>query len=314
MKVLVTGADGFIGRHLCSRLERHGHVVTRTVRRLPEGASGAGRIVTGDLATFDGLAEAMAGQEAVVHLAGRAHVLHETAADPAAEYQRTNVVATQRVAEAAEQAGVRRLVFLSTIGVHGDRSDHALTENDRLAPAERYAESKVRAEEVLAAVAARGRIEVVVLRPTLTYGPHCPGNMARLVHLVARGTPLPLGSVRARRSFIGVDNLSGLIEVVLSHPAAAGQTFVAADGEDVSLAELLRRIAVGLGVRSHLFACPGALLEFAATIAGHRRALDKLTASLCVDERKARTLLGWSPEVPLADGLRAMTESFRAGG
>jgi nucleoside-diphosphate-sugar epimerase len=311
VKVLVTGADGFIGRHLCVRLERRGHAVTRTVRDAPSDPGQSNTIVTGDLADFGGLPEALAGHDAVVHLAGRAHVLHETAPDPAAQYQRTNVDATLNVARAAEAAATKRFVFLSTIGVHGDRSNHSLTENDPLAPAEPYAHSKVSAERALADVHARGRLEVVVLRPTLTYGPGCHGNMARLVQLVARGTPLPFASVHALRSFIGVENLGGLIELALTHPAAAGETFVAADGEDIALPDLLRQIAAGLGVRSHLFPFPRVLLELAAGVAGHRKALDKLTASLRVDASKARHRLGWSPDVPLAVGLRAMAASFR---
>lgn len=310
MRVLVTGADGFIGQHLCARLERRDHEVSRAVRRLPERPPQANWIETGDLDRCDRLAGLFAGHQSVVHLAARAHVLHETAADPRAEYQRANVEATIRVAEAAVAANVRRVVFLSTIGVLGDRSGHALTERDAVSPAEAYADSKLRAEQALKAIAARSALEVVILRPTLAYGPNCRGNMARLVRLIARGVPLPFASITSRRSFIGVDNLGGLIERALVHPAAAGETFVAADGEDIALPDLLRHLAGGLSVSAHLFPFPRPLLELAARMAGHRRAFDKLTASLRVDATKARDLLGWSPEVPLAEGLRATAASF----
>lgn len=312
MKVLVTGADGFIGQHLCARLERRAHEVSHLVRQLPAPSSSRNRLQSGDLATCDRLPELFAGHGAVVHLAARAHVLHETEADPQAEYQRANVDATIRVAEAAAAARVRRLVFLSTIGVLGDRSDHVLTERDPVAPAEPYAESKLRAEEALAQIAARTALEVVILRPTLAYGPNCPGNMARLVRLVARGAPLPFASIHARRSFIGVENLSSLIELALTHPAAVGETFVVGDGEDIALPDLLRHLAVGLDMKARLFPFPRALLQIGAGLVGHRRAFDKLTASLRVDATKARNLLGWSPEVPLAVGLRAMAASFGA--
>jgi nucleoside-diphosphate-sugar epimerase len=310
VKIFVTGADGFIGQHLCARLERRSFAVTRAVRRLSGSPPGANSVATGDLATNDGLSALLAGHDAIVHLAGRAHVLHETEADPRAEYQRANVETTIRVAEAAAAAQVRRVVFLSSIGVLGDRSNHALTEQDPVAPAELYADSKLRAEQALREIARRTALEAVVLRATLTYGPRCPGNMARLMRLVARGTPLPFASIEARRSFIGVDNLNGLIELALAHPAAAGETFVVADGEDITLPDLLKHLAAGMSMTARLFPCPRALLELGADLVGHHKAFEKLTASLRVDATKARRVLGWSPEVSLADGLRATAAAF----
>jgi len=310
LRVLITGADGFIGQHLCARLEGRSLEVSRGVRRSSGARPQASWVETGDLAESDRLPALLAGHDAIVHLAGRAHVLHETEADPRGEYQRANVHATRRLAEAAAATNVRRIVFLSTIGVLGDRSNHALTEQDPVAPAEPYADSKLQAERALQEVAARTELEVVILRPTLTYGPNCPGNMARLVRLVARGTPLPFASIDSRRSFIGIDNLSGLIELALVHPAAAGETFVVADGEDIALPDLLHHLAAGMHMTARLFPFPRTLLELGAELVGHRRAFDKLTASLRVDATKARRVLGWSPEVPLAEGLRATGASF----
>lgn len=311
--VFVTGADGFIGRRVCERLERKGFAVTRAVRKSAGGSSGLRRVATGDLADCDRLDSLVAGHEAVVHLAGRAHVLHETAADPHAAFQRANVDATARLAQAASAAGVRRFVFISSIGVLGHRSDRPLTEDDPPAPAEPYAASKLRAEQALAEVARATTMEIVVLRPTLVYGPHCPGNMARLARLVARGFPLPLGGVTGKRSLMGVDNLAALIESALTHPAAAGQVFLAADGEDVSLPELIRHLAAGLGVRARLFPFPAGALALAARLLGQGAAFDKLTATLRVDVSKARRLLGWVPEVAVADGLQATGRSFARG-
>ncbi len=312
-RVFVTGADGFIGRHLCARLERRGLAVTRAVRTAAAVAASQRQVITGDLARCDGLQAAVAGHHAVVHLAGRAHVLRETAADPHAAFQSANVEATARLARAASAAGVRRFVFLSSIGVLGNRADRPLTESDTPAPVEPYAESKLRAEQMLAEIARPTAMQIVVLRPTLVYGPHCPGNMARLARLVARGFPLPLARVEGRRSLIGVDNLGSLIEAVLTHPSAAGQTFLAADGQDVSLPELVRHLAEGLGVRARLFPVPVALLSFAARSLGLGAAFDKLATPLRVDAGKARRVLGWQPEVPVADGLRATGRSFAPG-
>lgn len=309
-KVFVTGADGFIGRHLCERLERRGFTVTRAVRALPEGAVDKPRVATGALEACDRLSDLLAGHDAIVHLAGRAHVLRETSTDPSEAFEWANVDATVRLAQAAIAARVRRFVFISSIGVLGNRADRPFTERDVPAPAEPYAQSKLRAERVLAEIARPTSMQVVVLRPTLVYGPNCPGNMARLVRFVARGIPLPLAGFTNKRSLIGVDNLASLIEASLTHPAAAGETFLAADGEDVSLPELIRYLAAGLEVQARLFPFPIDLVTLAARMLGHGATFDKLTASLRVDVTKARTLLGWSPEVSVADGLRATGRSF----
>jgi nucleoside-diphosphate-sugar epimerase len=312
-RVFVSGADGFIGRHLCDRLERRGFAVTRAVRTLPVRAASGQHVATGDLETCAALHQLVARHDAVVHLAGRAHVLRETAADPRVAFHRANVDATARLAQAAVAAGVRRFVFVSSIGVHGNRADRPLTERDTPAPMEPYAESKLRAEQILADIARPTTMQIVVLRPTLVYGPHCPGNMARLARLVAHGLPLPLASFTGRRSLIGVDNLATLIESSITHPAAAGQTFLAADGEDVSLPELVRHLAAGLGVPARLFHFPPGALSLAARVLGQGALFDKLTASLRVDVTKARMLLGWTPEVSVAAGLRATGRSFAIG-
>lgn len=274
------------------------------------GIPGMRHVATGDLADCDRLESMVAGHQAVVHLAGRAHVLHETAADPVAAFERANVDATVRLARTAIAGRVRRFVFISSIGVLGSRSDRPLTENDMPAPVEAYAASKLRAEQVLAEIARPTTMEIVVLRPALVYGPRCPGNMARLARLVARGFPLPLASFTGKRSLIGVDNLASLIETALTHPAAAGETFLAADGEDVSPPELIRHLAAGLGVPARLFPFPANALSLAARLVGLGAAFDKLTAPLRVDASKARRLLGWSPHVSVADGLRATGRSF----
>ncbi|GAB4468434.1 MAG: NAD-dependent epimerase/dehydratase family protein [Burkholderiaceae bacterium] len=309
LKVLVTGADGFIGRHLCGRLERRGFAVTRAVRTL-SGVSVEGTVATGNLEECTRLRDIVAGHDAIVHLAGRAHVLRETAADPRAAFRRANVEPTARLAQAAADAGVRRFVFVSSIGVLGNRADRPLTERDAPMPAEPYAESKLRAEQMLAEIAQRTSMQSVILRPTLVYGPHCPGNMARLARLVARGFPLPLANFTGKRSLMGVDNLAALIETTLTHPAAAGETFLAADGEDISLPELVRHLAAGLGVTARLFPFPAGALSVAAQLVGLGTAFEKLTASLRVDVSKARRVLGWTPEIPIAEGLRATGRSF----
>ncbi len=310
LRVFVTGADGFIGQHVCTRLERAGFTVTRAVRRADRPLRDARHVVTGDLAEGKDLSPLLAGHEVILHLAGRAHILRESEPDPGAAYSRANVQATMKVARAALDGGVRRFVFMSTVGVLGDRSARPLTEDDPPSPVEPYARSKLQAERVLEEMVRGTRTELVILRPTLVYGPGCPGNMARLVRLVARGLPLPLEGIRSVRSLMGVDNLCALIERVMTHPAAAGNTFLAADGQDVSLPELIRYLAEGLDAPARLFRFPFGAISLAARIAGQAKALDKLTACLRVDVTKARRLLGWSPEVTVADGLRATGRWF----
>jgi nucleoside-diphosphate-sugar epimerase len=308
-KVFVTGASGFIGTRLCARLDRRGFSVTPATRELSSSGSIAGYIETGNLEDCNRLEEVVAGHDVIVHLAGRAHVLTASDRDSYVSFRRSNVDATVRLAKAALSTGVRRFVFVSSIGVHGD-SVEPVTEIDAPAPATPYAESKLHAERALADVTQGASMQTVVLRPTLVYGPHCPGNMARLARLVARGIPLPLASLSAKRSLIGVENLASLIESVLLHPAAANEVFLAADGEDISVPELVRHLAAGLEVSARLFGVPFQPLSLAALLVGQGQSFNKLTAPVRADVTKARTLLGWSPDVPVAVGLRETGRSF----
>jgi nucleoside-diphosphate-sugar epimerase len=310
MRAFVTGANGFIGRQVCDRLAKRGIVVTRAVRTAASCSSNANTIVTGDLEEHTGLAEVLRDVDVIVHLAGRAHVLRESAADPTAAFRRANVEASVCLAEAAVAAGVRRFVFISSIGVFGDSSSRPLTEDDPPGPLEAYALSKYQAELALQAIAARSGLQLVIVRPPLVYGPGCPGNFARLARLVRSGIPLPFRALDSKRSLLGVRNLASFIDCCVTHPAAEGETFVIADGEDVSLPELIGHLARGLGVPLRLFDAPEVLLRGIATLFGKRLIFEKLTASLRVDATKARDRLNWLDEVSLADGLHEAAVSF----
>lgn len=313
LSVFVTGARGFIGRHFCFHLERRGFRVTRAVRSSEKAAAGADTVVVGDLAIGEGLEGFLEGHDVVVHLAGRAHISERDAAAASRRFDRDNVAATARVAQAAISAGVRRLVYVSTVGVHGPRSTAPLRESDELRPSGLYARSKLRAEETVWEAAARSNLEVVVLRPTLTYGPHCPGNVARLARLIARPVPLPLGAFEAKRSLIGIDNLTSLLETAATHRAAAGQAILAADGQDLLLADVVRHLAAGMGAPVRLHRVPPAAVVTLARLFGFGADLDKLTSSLTVDIGKAKRLLGWSARVPPEVGLRETGHSFANG-
>jgi nucleoside-diphosphate-sugar epimerase len=312
--ILLTGATGFVGSHLVEVLRAQGRAVRALVRvagaALPPGVESS---VVGDLADAHDLRRVLAGVEGVIHLAGRAHVMRDTTADPEAEFHRANALATRHLAEQAAAAGVRRFVFLSSVKVNGERSgDRPFTEADPPAPEDAYGRSKRAAEQALREVAAASSLEVVVIRPPLVYGPGVKANFLRLLRLVDRGVPLPLASVKNRRSLVSLWNLCDLIATCASHPAAAGETFLVSDQRDLSTPELVRRIAGAMGRRALLFPVPVPALALAARLLGQGDAVERLVGSLQADSAKATRLLGWTPRVSVGDGLRRTVEWYLA--
>lgn len=292
-RIVVTGASGFIGSALTTRLHASGHAVVPLAR--------------------DHLA--LDGADAVVHLAARAHVLRDSSGDPLAEFRRANVSGTERLLEAAVASGVRRFVFVSSIGVHGnDSGPRAFTALDHAHPVEPYAQSKWEAEQRVRALTTGTATQFVIVRPPLVYGPGVKGNFLRLLKLVHSGVPLPFARFDARRSFIGVANLCALLAACVEHPAAAGQVLLAADGEDVTLPELLAAIGRGLGRPARVFGAPWGLVDALARLAGRGGELARLSGSLRVDDRATRQLLGWQPGVPFEAGIRAMAEWYLEAG
>ncbi len=299
--VLVTGADGFVGSALCEALAASTCRVRRAVRVARTGLTDA--VATGDIGPDTDWRSALEGVNSVVHLAARTHVLRETASDALAEYRRINVAGTRQLAQQAARAGVRRLVFMSSIKVNGEATERQFTERDVPRPEDDYGRSKWETEQALARVAADTGLEVAVLRPPLIYGPGVKGNFLRLMDIVARGTPLPLGSIVNRRSLVYVGNLVDAIVKMIDAPGAAGRTYLVSDGEDVSTPDLVRALAQALGVRPRLLPCPPALLIFGAALAGKRAELARLTGSLQVDSTALRRELGWRARISLAQGL-----------
>ena len=313
MKLLVTGAAGFIGRALCAALAGD-HELVASLWTSAEAARchpGARPVLVGELGPSTEWSPYMKGIDVVVHLAGRAHVLHETEPDPAASFHRVNTMGTERVASQAAERGVRRFVFISSVGVHGRNSNgRPLQESFPPAPAEPYALSKWNAEKSLHRISAETGMEIVIVRPPLVYGPGVPGNFRSLLRAIRRGIPLPLGSARAPRSLVGVENLASLLRLCIESPAASGQTFLVSDGEDVSVADLCRRLAAAMNVPSRLFAFPSFAVSLAARFTGRTKTFDQLFRALTVDPSRARTILGWSPPLALADGIAATGQWF----
>lgn len=309
MKVVVTGASGFVGRPLCRRLAGLGMAVTAVTRR-PGVVDGADILALGDIGPDTEWSAALAGADAVVHLAGQAHVPAGGDAGALAAMARLNRDATLKLAHDCAAAGVRRLVFLSSIKVNGEDApaDHPFTAADRPAPLDAYGRVKAETEAALAAV---GGLEVVVIRPPLVHGPGAKGNLRALMAAVHKGLPLPLGAVTAnRRSLVGAENLADAVALCLAHPAAAGQVYLVSDGEPVSTAGLVSRLAAGMGRRPLLVPVPPALLRMGGMLAGRPDAVRRLTGSLVVDDAPLRAL-GWAPRLSLDEGLAAMAAAFR---
>lgn len=300
MKILVSGASGFVGRALCMHLKAHDHAVLSAVRN----ASGiVDEVIVGNIDGATDWQPALSGCDAVVHLAARVHVMDDTAQNPLALYRATNTEATLNLARQAAAAGVKRFVFISSIKVNGEGRDAPYRETDVPAPEDAYAISKWEAEQGLQQIAADTGLEVVILRPPLVYGPGVKANFLRLLQTVKRGWPLPLGAIRNRRSLLFLGNFVDAIRLCVEHPAAAGQTFLLDDGQVVSTPDLIRAVAHAMGRPPRLLVVPVALLRLAGTLLGKRAAVDRLTGSLHVDSSAIRSRLGWVPPFSMEAGL-----------
>ncbi len=314
-RILVTGATGFVGRALCPVFVAAGHEVLASSRN-PEAAKdmdGVEPVLAPELGPDAEWRPALAGVEVVAHLASRVHVTEERSADPLAAYRRVNSEGTRRLAEEAAQAGVRRLVFLSTVKVNGESSgEMPFREDDTPAPRDAYGQTKWEAEEALFEVAERSGMEAVVLRPPLVYGGGVKGNFLSLLKLCMRAPPLPLGGIDNRRSMIHAGNLADAVTLCLASPGAAGQTFLVRDGDDVSTTELVRHLAAALGRPARLFWAPPGLLRLAGAAIGKSAAIGRLLDTLSVDDRKIRGELGWTPPLTMVKGLAETAAWFKA--
>jgi nucleoside-diphosphate-sugar epimerase len=311
MKILLTGASGFIGRATLRATLAAGHDVRAAVRhgRVPAPPVQAVRIP--DLASYTGWSYALDGVDTIVHLAARVHVMRDRVADSLAEYRAVNVEGTRQLATAAAEAGARRFVFVSSVKVHGEASHTApFTAHSPMAPVDAYSRSKVEAEDALHEIESRSGLEVVVVRPPLVYGPGVGANFLTLLKAVGRGWPLPLGRVDNRRSLIYVDNLADVLLLAAVHQDAAGRAFLVADGPPVSTSELIRRMARALNRPVRLLAVPEPWLRLAGRVAGRSSAVDRLLGSLEVDDSPTRQLLGWREPVPPDEALRRTASWF----
>jgi UDP-glucose 4-epimerase len=316
-RVVVTGANGFIGHHLCRTLIDRGVSVTACIREQADPS------VFGNLrdsleicrmASLSGTADefrALEGADAVIHLAGRAHVMRETQEDSLCAFRKVNVGGTRSVVHGAVRFGVRRFLYLSSIKVNGEETkEKAFSEQDPPGFVDSYGQSKWEAELSLMEIANAANLEWVIIRPPLVYGPGVRGNFRSLMNLVYRGVPLPLGSIRNSRSFVSVYNLCDLLFSLVDHPGAANQCFLVGDSEDLSTPELIRAVSIGLGRSPRLVGCPPSLLKMIGSLLGKESVMQRLCSSLVIDRRKTGTLLNWKAPESFDSGLARTTKWF----
>lgn len=313
--VLVTGANGFVGRALSRALISNGQTVTGIARHPDVCEVGVHEWV--DTSTdFINLTKAWPPTlkpDCVIHLAARVHVLHDDAADPEAAFHATNVEGALRVAHAAHQFGVRRMVFVSSIkAVAESDSGRPLREDDLPSPQDAYGCSKLEAEQALVRYGSETGLDVVIVRPPLVYGPEVRANFLRLLDGVWKGVPLPLSAISARRSLVYIDNLVDSLVQCSSDPRAAGQCFHVADGNDLTVSELVRAIGKHLERPARLFPVPVSLLKMAGRLTHRSPQIDRLIGSLQVDTTRIRTVLGWQPHYSTDDGLAATVRWYRS--
>jgi nucleoside-diphosphate-sugar epimerase len=306
MKIAITGATGFVGRELARQAEAAGHVVVPIVR----GATHrCGEIITGNLETADitALARGLTGVDAVVHLAARTHVLRDHG-DMMTQYHHINVTATDRLLQAITAAGVKRLIFMSSIKVNGEetRPGNRFSGNDLPQPLDDYGRTKHEAEQLICAVASRTGLQTVVLRPPMIYGPCVGGNFARLLAAVRRGMPLPFGRINNRRSLISVRNLADATMLALTASDVNGAVLTLCDGEDVSTRRLVEAIGQAIGRRARLLPVPPTALKMAGLVTGRGEEVRRLLGNLQVDSAAAREQLGWTPVEQLETALTRM--------
>lgn len=324
MRVLITGSNGFIGRATTTAFLHAGIAVCAGVRKKTCAPGGArpepadegclDTVEYGDIGPTTEWTSALEGIDCVVHLAARVHVMHDTATDPLAEFRRTNVAGTLSLARQAVSCGVKRFVFVSSIKVNGEATlpGHPFTPDDRPGPTDPYGISKLEAELGLRELEGRSGLDVVIVRPVLVYGPGVKANFRTMMRVLGAGIPLPFGGLENRRSLIGLRNLADFLVTCARHEAAAHQTFLVSDGEDLTTSELLRRLAALLGRPARLVNVPASLLKRIARLLRQGDIAQRICGTLQIDSSKTGTQLAWAPPFRVNDELQKTVDAFVA--
>jgi len=309
MKILVTGANGFIGSNLCVFLKEKGYSVRAAIRNNVCDISGVDEYIqVGDINELTDWQQALDGRDAVVHLAARVHIMNDSMVDSLDAFRKVNVFGVERLARMAVRAGVKRFIFISSVKVNGEGALRPYTENDLPEPQDAYGISKMEAEQALACVAVETGLQTVILRLPLVYGSGVKANFKNLIKII--GFPLPFKDINNQRSFIYLGNLVDAISTCIIHPKAVGETFMVSDGQDISTPDLIKMIASARNKKPILFSLHPGILNTLCRIAGKAKEMEKLTGSLLVDSSKIRNLLGWKPPFTLEEGITETLKHF----
>lgn len=315
MKVLVTGASGFVGRALMERLPEDPMLTVRAAvrQKISRFSAEIDTVQVGELSATTNWQAALAGIDVVIHTAARVHVMNDKASDSLAEFRRTNVAGTLALAQQAATSGVKRFIVVSSIGVNGALTfETPFDEQSIPAPHTDYAVSKFEAEEELQKLLLDSSMELVIIRPPLIYAGNAPGNFQRLLKLVAAGVPLPFSKVNNRRSMVALENFIDFVVLCVKHPAAANQLFLISDGIEVSTPDIIRHLADGMDRQPLLFPVPLKLMEWTCGRVGKQAVYTQLCGSLVIDSSKARQLLTWHPPVSPADALAQAGRDYKS--
>lgn len=306
-KVLVTGANGFVGTALCVQLSQRGMPYVAGTRT----AGSSFHVPVGDINADTDWSRALADCGTIIHLAARVHVMNEKLRDPLAAFRAMNVDATLNLARQAALNGIQRFVFVSSVKVNGEKTTGTpFTAFDEPAPLDPYGQSKMEAETGLRELANSTGLEVVIVRPPLVYGPGVRANFLKLMQLIDSGIPLPLGSIDNRRSMVSLDNLVDLLIVCSAHPHAPGQTFMVSDDRDIGISDLLRMLARAMGKRAHLLSFPPGLIARIALLLGKSDLADRLLGSLQVDIAHTKSTLGWQPVTGMPESVNKTVQYY----
>lgn len=303
-RVLVTGPDGFVGTEVCGALLKRSHTVRGAQWEADVLPWGCESVLVGDITENTNWECALNGIDSVVHLAARVHVMNDRSKDPLTASRIVNVEGTRRLAQCAAVNGVQHFIFISSIKVNGESThEKPFSEEDVPNPEDHYAVSKWEAEQVLRELEAATGMSVTILRPPLMYGPGVKANFLKLIRLIDKGIPLPLGAVDNRRSLLGLGNFADLICRCVENDAAKGETFVVSEGFDVSTADLVREISVALKKTPRLVSLHPGWLRMLGCLTGKRAMINRLTESLVIDSSKVRRVLNWKPPYSMKEEL-----------
>lgn len=307
-KILVTGASGFVGQSLCETLSKSGRSVLGAVRNLNSILINKNikYIPVGDIAFKKNWKELLFEVDCIIHCAGRAHKMHKSKNFDA--YYLTNIDGTKHLAEQAAEVGVRRFIFLSSIGVNGLNTNNRnpFSNIDEPNPVEDYSISKYKAEKILLDISSKKAMQVVIIRSPLIYGRFVPGNLNRLIKVIKLGIPIPFGGIKNSKSLIGIDNLIDLIIHCIDYPEVSEKIFLASDGENLSTPELINLIASSMGRKANLFSFPISILKFLGVVFGRSKEINRLTGSLTIDNSYTKKILNWTPPISVEEGIKRM--------